>query len=92
MLVKRHLSVSGKLVALCGAFLVPIVVLGYIVIGGVWNSQYTIISILAIYLVTQSGEAVIFRFFILTIPAQWVWRKAKYLAQTEYEEYPAYVS
>jgi hypothetical protein len=38
MLVKRHLSVSGKLVALCGAFLVPIVVLGYIVIGGVWNS------------------------------------------------------
>jgi hypothetical protein len=61
-------------------------------IGGVWNSQYTIISILAIYLVTQSGEAVIFRFFILTIPAQWVWRKAKYLAQTEYEEYPAYVS
>jgi hypothetical protein len=45
--------------------------------GGYWNSQYTIISILAIYLVTQSGEAVIFRYLILTIPTWWVWRKAQ---------------
>jgi hypothetical protein len=48
--------------------------------GGSWNSQYTIISTLAVYLVTQSGEAVIFRFLILTIPTRWVWRKARYLA------------
>ena len=51
--------------------------------GGPWNSQYTIISILAIYLVTQSGEAVIFRFFILTLPTRWIWRKAKQPVGTE---------
>jgi hypothetical protein len=47
--------------------------------GGPWNSQFTIICVLAVYLVTQSGEAVIFRFFILTIPTSWVWRKARLL-------------
>jgi hypothetical protein len=51
--------------------------------GGPWNSQFTIISILAIYLVTQSGEAVIFRFFILSIPTWWVWRKARQRAVPE---------
>jgi hypothetical protein len=46
--------------------------------GGPWNSQYTIFSVLAIYMVTQSGEAVIFRFLILTLPTRWIWRKAQY--------------
>ncbi len=54
--------------------------------GGLWNSQYTIISILAVYLVTQSGEAVIFRFLILTIPTRWVWRKARYSPAPEMTE------
>jgi hypothetical protein len=45
--------------------------------GGPWNSQYTIISVLAVYLVTQSGEAVIFRLIILTVPTRWIWRKAQ---------------
>lgn len=51
--------------------------------GGPWNSQYTIFSILAIYMVTQSGEAVIFRFLFLTIPTQWIWRKAQYAIPVE---------
>jgi methyl-accepting chemotaxis protein len=38
MPIGRHVSVSGKLAALCGAFLVPIVVLGYIVVSGLWTS------------------------------------------------------
>jgi len=45
--------------------------------GGPWNSQFTIIAILAIYLVTQSGEAVIFRFIILTVPTRYIWKKAR---------------
>lgn len=45
--------------------------------GGPWNSQYTIIAVLAVYLVTQSGEAVIFRLLILTVPTRWVWYKAQ---------------
>ena len=51
--------------------------------GGPWNSQNTILSILAVYLVTQSGEAVIFRFFLLTIPTWLVWRQARYYAIPE---------
>jgi hypothetical protein len=47
-------------------------------LGGSWNTQYTILVLLSIYLVTQSGEAVIFRLFILSLPAQYVWKKARY--------------
>ncbi len=48
-----------------------------VVEGGLWNSQYTIIAVLAVYLVTQSGEAVIFRLLILSLPTRWVWKKAR---------------
>lgn len=61
--------------------------------GGLWNSQYTIFAVLAIYLVTQSGEAVIFRFIFLTVPTRWVWRKAQLAEPVEYfEEEPLCVS
>ncbi len=41
-----------------------------------WTTEYVILSILSIYLVTQSGEAVIFRLVIMSVPALLVWRKA----------------
>jgi hypothetical protein len=44
--------------------------------GGPWNSQYVILSVLSVYLVTQSGEAVIFRLIILSVPTWYVWRRA----------------
>jgi hypothetical protein len=53
-------------------------------VGAYWNSIYTIFAILAIYMVTQSGEAVIFRFLFLTIPTRWVWGKAQYIPDPEY--------
>jgi hypothetical protein len=43
---------------------------------GFWMSEYIILCILSIYLITQSGEAVISRFLILSVPAILVWRKA----------------
>jgi hypothetical protein len=44
---------------------------------GAWRTTlYMIFALLSIYFVTQSGEAVIFRFVILTLPARYVWRKA----------------
>jgi hypothetical protein len=45
--------------------------------GGFWTTEYTILILLSIYLVTQSGEAVIFRLVILSLPAAFVWRKAR---------------
>lgn len=47
-------------------------------LSGPWNTQYTILALLSIYMVTQSGEAVIFRLAILSLPSWWVWRKALY--------------
>lgn len=44
--------------------------------GRFWTTEYTILAMLSIYLVTQSGEAVIFRLVILTVASQFVWRKA----------------
>ena len=43
--------------------------------GGPWSSQYVIISALSIYLVMQTGEAVIFRTILLSVPswAAWKW-------------------
>lgn len=46
--------------------------------GARWNSLYTIFAVLAVYWVTQSGEAVIFRLIILTVPTLWVWKKAEF--------------
>lgn len=39
-------------------------------------TQFVILSLLSIYLVTQSGEAVIFRFLILTLPVHYIWKRA----------------
>jgi hypothetical protein len=44
--------------------------------GAWWTSLYVILAMLSIYFVTQSGEAVIFRFVILTIPTRYIWRRA----------------
>jgi hypothetical protein len=44
--------------------------------GGPWTSQYVIISALSIYLVMQTGEAVIFRTLMLSIPSWMAWKWA----------------
>ena len=44
--------------------------------GGPWASQYVILSALSIYLVMQTGEAVIFRTLELSIPCWLVWKWA----------------
>lgn len=41
-----------------------------------WTTLYMIFALLSIYFITQSGEAVIFRALILTVPARFVWKKA----------------
>lgn len=45
--------------------------------GGPWITQYTILMLLSIYMVSQSGEAVIFRLLILSVPTWWVWNKSR---------------
>jgi hypothetical protein len=45
--------------------------------GGVWTSQYVMMSALSIYLVMQTMEAVIFRLLILSVPVWLVWRSAQ---------------
>ena len=73
-------------VEFCWLELPVLVVIGYfyglfwkraVTIGGVWTTQYVIFALLSIYMVTQSGEAVIFRFVILTLPVRYVWKKAQ---------------
>jgi hypothetical protein len=51
-----------------------------VTIGDLWTTQYVIFALLSIFMVTQSGEAVIFRFVILTLPIRYVWKKAEILA------------
>jgi hypothetical protein len=41
-----------------------------------WTTFYMIFALLSIYFITQSGEAVIFRFLLLTVPSRYVWKKA----------------
>lgn len=45
--------------------------------GGPWNTIFTVSLLLSVYLVSQSGEAVIFRFIILLLPAYYVWRSSR---------------
>lgn len=45
--------------------------------GGAWTTQFVILCALSVYLVTQSGEAVIFRLVILSLPTWYVWRRAR---------------
>ena len=42
--------------------------------GGPWATQYIIFSALSIYLVMQTGEAVIYRTLELSVPCWFVWR------------------
>ena len=44
--------------------------------GGPWATQYVILAALSIYLVMQTGEAVIFRTLELSLPTWAVWRWA----------------
>jgi hypothetical protein len=47
--------------------------------GGPWVAQYIIIAALSLYLVMQTGEAVIFRSLLLSLPLRLTW----YFARTE---------
>ncbi len=44
--------------------------------SGPWTSLFTIGVLLSAYFVSQSGEAVIFRFLILSTATLWIWRRA----------------
>ena len=44
--------------------------------GGPWATQYTVLAALSIYLVMQTGEAVIFRTLELSVPAWLAWKWA----------------
>ncbi len=44
--------------------------------GGPWSSQYVVLAALSIYLVMQTGEAVIFRALELSIPTWLAWKWA----------------
>jgi oligosaccharide repeat unit polymerase len=45
--------------------------------GEQWTTIFTVVLLLSAYFVSQSGEAVIFRLLILTVPSTWVWRWAR---------------
>ena len=47
-----------------------------VLLGGPWSTQFVILAALSIYLVMQTGEAVIFRTIELSVPAWAVWRWA----------------
>jgi hypothetical protein len=60
---------------------------------GFWMTEYVIFCILSIYFVTQSGEAIISRSVILSVPALLVWRRARKAGallppETEFIEIP----
>ena len=52
-----------------------------VLLGGPWATQYVILSALSIYLVMQTGEAVIFRTLLLSIPSWLAWSWALKLPQ-----------
>jgi hypothetical protein len=47
------------------------------VLGGPWIAQYIIIAALSLYLVMQTGEAVIFRSLLLSLPLRLTWYVAR---------------
>ena len=47
-----------------------------IVRSGPYATQFMILVLLSVYFVSQSGEAVIYRLFILSVPVWYVWRTA----------------
>jgi len=48
-----------------------------VILSGPCATQYMILVLLSIYMVSQSGEAVIFRLVILSAPTWYVWHKSK---------------
>ena len=52
-----------------------------VVRGGPWASQYVILAALSIYLVMQTGEAIIFRVLLLSVPSWLAWRWAQRVPQ-----------
>ena len=45
--------------------------------GGLWTAQYCVLGTLSIYFVMQTMEAVIFRFFLLSVPLWLAWSSAR---------------
>jgi hypothetical protein len=45
--------------------------------AGFWITQYVILLLLSVYLITQSLEAVLFRLIILSLPVQWIWNRSE---------------
>ncbi len=45
--------------------------------GAQWTTILTIVMLLSVYFISQSGEAVIFRLLILTVPSSLVWHRAR---------------
>jgi oligosaccharide repeat unit polymerase len=45
--------------------------------GDQWTTILTIVMLLSVYFISQSGEAVIFRMLILTVPSSLVWHRAR---------------
>ncbi|MCX6595976.1 MAG: hypothetical protein NTV70_06380 [Acidobacteria bacterium] len=45
--------------------------------GARWITQYVILLLLSVYLITQSLEAVLFRLIILSLPVQWIWNRSE---------------
>jgi hypothetical protein len=50
-------------------------------IGGPWVTVFTVCMLLSVYFVSQSGEAVIFRFVILALPSYLAWSHARLATQ-----------
>jgi hypothetical protein len=48
-----------------------------------WNTLYVTLAMLSIFMVTQSGEAVIFRLLLLTIPCYLIWLRAIAVGEQE---------
>ena len=55
-------------------------------LNGMWTAQYTVLAALSLYLIMQTVEAVVFRFFLLSIPIwlSWFWANRASLTQQEY--------
>ena len=59
--------------------------------GAAWMTQYVILLLLSVYLITQGLEAVVFRLIILSVPVQWIWRRATLVRTPQVAAAPAIV-
>lgn len=53
--------------------------------GGLWTAQYCILGTLSIYFVMQTMEAVIFRFFLLSVPLWLAWSSVSKMSVSNHE-------